>query len=292
MAGGIDWFRWHHGSVTDPKFQLVARKAGATLPEVLAVWAYLLEKASAAEFRGCFGEVDCESIDCLFGMADGTTESILFHMVDRKLIADEYVVAWEKRQPKREDETANERKRRQREREHALALSQTSVTDDASRDVTQGHAQVTPGHARGEESREEQIQQPPAPSGAAPPSPKSTKRSPVECPEGVSAQVWSDWLALRKAKKAPVTMTVVDGAHREAEKAGMSLDAFLRCWCARGSQGLHAEWLRPEERGSRAPPGRLDRQLETAGLMTGQARTKSPATHLETVDVASRILTA
>lgn len=46
MAGGIDWFRWHHGSVTDPKFQLVARKSGASLPDVLAVWACLLETAS------------------------------------------------------------------------------------------------------------------------------------------------------------------------------------------------------------------------------------------------------
>ena len=31
MAGGIDWFRWHHGSVTDPKFQLVARKSKQAL---------------------------------------------------------------------------------------------------------------------------------------------------------------------------------------------------------------------------------------------------------------------
>ena len=46
---GMDWFRWHHGSVTDPKFQLVARRAGASLPDVLAVWAYVLEAASQAE---------------------------------------------------------------------------------------------------------------------------------------------------------------------------------------------------------------------------------------------------
>lgn len=154
MAGGIDWFRWHHGSVTDPKFQLVARKAGASLPDVLAVWTYLLEKASAAEFRGCFGDIDAESIDCFFGFEDGSTDAILAQLVDRKLIADEYVVAWERRQPKREDETAAERKRRQREREHELALA-GRVTGDESRNVTQCHAHVTHGHDRGEESREE-----------------------------------------------------------------------------------------------------------------------------------------
>jgi uncharacterized protein YdaU (DUF1376 family) len=72
----------------------------------------------------------------------------------------------------------------------------------------------------------------------------------VECPEGVDAQVWADWLALRKAKRAPVTATTIAGATTEAAKAGMSLDAFLRVWCRRGSQGLEAEWLKPNERGS------------------------------------------
>lgn len=148
MASGIDWFRWHHGSVTDPKFQLVARKSGVSLPDVLAVWAYLLEKASASDFRGCFGEVDCESVDFLFGFDDGTTDLILGEMVSRKLIADEYIVAWEKRQPKRErdDSTAAERKQKQRD------LASVGVVFE----VTPCHAmshQVTP---REEERREEE----------------------------------------------------------------------------------------------------------------------------------------
>lgn len=68
------------------------------------------------------------------------------------------------------------------------------------------------------------------------------------CPDGVSAQVWADWLALRKAKKAPVTQTVIDGAVAEAQKAGMTTDQFLAVWCSRGSQGLQAEWIKPNER--------------------------------------------
>jgi uncharacterized protein YdaU (DUF1376 family) len=65
---------------------------------------------------------------------------------------------------------------------------------------------------------------------------------------GVDPQVWEDWKALRKAKRAPVTQTVIDGATAEANKAGMPLEAFLRIWCQRGSQGLQAEWLKPEEK--------------------------------------------
>lgn len=70
----------------------------------------------------------------------------------------------------------------------------------------------------------------------------------VACPQGVGEEVWQDWLQLRKAKKAPVTQTVVNSAIKEAEKAGISLNAFLTIWCARGSQGLQAEWLKPNER--------------------------------------------
>lgn len=143
----MDWFRWHHGSVTDPKFQLVAKKSGATVAEVIAVWACLLEAASMAEDRGNSGACDFEAMDCALGLAEGTAQAIHRHMEARDLIeASGRIVAWDKRQPKREreDDTAAERKRRQRERESG--------------------SQVTPGHAtshqktpRGEEIREEEI---------------------------------------------------------------------------------------------------------------------------------------
>jgi len=156
MAGGIDWFRWHHGSVADQKFILIAKKSGASVAEVIAVWACLLEAASTSDQRGNFGAVDYEALDCALGMQDGRAQAIHEAVVARGLASpDGAVVAWEKRQPKREDDTAAERKRRQREREHELAVA-GRVTGDESRNVTPSHAEVTQGHDRGEESREEQ----------------------------------------------------------------------------------------------------------------------------------------
>ncbi len=67
-------------------------------------------------------------------------------------------------------------------------------------------------------------------------------------PEDVAEQVWTDWLTLRKQKRAPVTATVLEGARSEAVKAGITLDAFLRVWCRRGSQGLEASWLKTDEK--------------------------------------------
>lgn len=82
------------------------------------------------------------------------------------------------------------------------------------------------------------------------------KRSaPMPRPDDVAQQTWSDWTALRKAKKTTVSITAVDEARREAAKAGLTLERFLQVWCSRGSQGLLAEWLKPHERGNPTATG-------------------------------------
>jgi uncharacterized protein YdaU (DUF1376 family) len=65
----------------------------------------------------------------------------------------------------------------------------------------------------------------------------------VACPPDVSQQIWNDWVALRKSKKAPITQTVLNGAIAEAKILGWPLEKFLAEWCSRGSQGLKAEWI-------------------------------------------------
>ena len=66
----------------------------------------------------------------------------------------------------------------------------------------------------------------------------------VATPEGVTDSVWQDWLSLRKAKKAAVTQTAIDGIAREASKAGVSLQTALETCCARGWTGFKADWLK------------------------------------------------
>jgi uncharacterized protein YdaU (DUF1376 family) len=85
-------------------------------------------------------------------------------------------------------------------------------------------------------------------------------------PPDVTPQVWADWSALRRSKKAPVTQTVVDGAIAEAKKAGMTLDAFLAEWCQRGSQGLKADWL-VGRNGASAVPSTAARDAEAMRLL-------------------------
>jgi len=107
MANGIDWFRWHHGSVTDPKFQLIAKKAGVRLGDVLVVWAFVLENASAQADRGSIGQIDFETLDFLIGGQDGDAARILDAMTQRGLIEGSRIARWDSRQPKREREEGN-----------------------------------------------------------------------------------------------------------------------------------------------------------------------------------------
>ena len=64
----------------------------------------------------------------------------------------------------------------------------------------------------------------------------------VPCPDGVDAQVWTDFLQIRKAKRSPLTATALDGISREADKAGITLAAALAVCCERGWAAFRADW--------------------------------------------------
>jgi uncharacterized protein YdaU (DUF1376 family) len=66
------------------------------------------------------------------------------------------------------------------------------------------------------------------------------------CPVNVEEAVWADFLALRKAKKAPVTVTALAGIKREADKASWSLARALTECVERGWTGFKAEWVAPK----------------------------------------------
>lgn len=157
MSNGIDWFRWHHGSVIDPKFQLIASKASVRLGDAIAVWCFLLEKASASSVRGEYGIIDHETLDFMLGAGEGAAARIMQAMEERGLLEAGRIEAWERRQPKREreDSTAADRKRQQRARE--AEESQVTPQDNT---VTPCHTMSHQKTPREEESREEEKETP------------------------------------------------------------------------------------------------------------------------------------
>ena len=63
------------------------------------------------------------------------------------------------------------------------------------------------------------------------------------CPINVQEQVWEDFLALRKVKKAPMTITALAGIKRESDKANWDLNKAISECVARGWIGFKAEWV-------------------------------------------------
>lgn len=244
---GMNWFRWHHGSVNDPKFQLVAKKAGCSVAVVIGVWATLLEAASMHANRGCHGDLDFEALDCSLGLDDGQSQQIYTLMTNRGLIdADaQRIAAWEKRQPAREDETANDRKRRQREREHDLQMQ--NVTEPESHDVTQCHAEsrdVTQlsRDVTLEEIREEKIREDKEP--PKPPADKSADSPREQKPEPPGfAKFWETWPANDRKQAKGKCLDAWKKAHAERD-AALVIDHVLSLkngsWARDGGQFVPA----------------------------------------------------
>ena len=151
------WFRWHHGTVTDPKWRVVANRAASnlsrnvTVGHVVAVWAAMMECASQATPRGeLVGWCD-EDIAAALGFEEVEVAAISAAM-QGKTLDDAVLMAWKRRQVKAEDVSAADRKRAQRERDKSHDVTADNL---ASRNVTAGHDRVE--ESRGEQEHKDSL---------------------------------------------------------------------------------------------------------------------------------------
>jgi hypothetical protein len=164
------------------------------------------------------------------------------------------------------------------------------LTLDAAQPPQQPHprASRTPAAAAPTPARAAPLppQQPhPTPAAAAPrtinePSKEPLPNRKAPAVADVSAEVYADWLALRKAKRAPVTETAVAGIRREADKAGLSMQAALELCCQRGWTGFKAEWVAEQQRGAAPRLGAVD-QSPSNGLALAESELKRQREHAE-----------
>lgn len=80
--------------------------------------------------------------------------------------------------------------------------------------------------------------------------------------DGIPDSLIHDFAAVRRAKRAPITATAINGIKREAAKAGLTLEQAITLCVERNWQGFNAEWvLRVAEGGKAgqvARPGKFD----------------------------------
>lgn len=88
---------------------------------------------------------------------------------------------------------------------------------------------------------------------------------------GADRQHAEDWMRVRRQHKAPLTRTSWEAMGREAAKAGFTIGQAVQMCAERGWRGFRAEYVARNQQ-VRHGTARIDRQLETAALMTGAAR--------------------
>ena len=133
-------------------------------------------------------------------------------------------VAWDRRQFKSDD--SKERVRSYRERvKRECNVTVTPDNSDSNAVVTSQETETETENTR-----------------------RTRSRAAVR-PDSVPERVWQDFLAIRKAKRAPLTDTAIEGISREAERAGLTLAEALAICCQRGWQGFNAGWVdKPKDR--------------------------------------------
>lgn len=165
----MTWLRLWHEMPTDPKWRTIARRSGQPISTVLSVYTFLLVNASANEDeRGVLKNWSDEDVASSLDISEEDVSCIRREMQGRVLDGDR-LTGWDKRQPKREDDSS-ERVRRYREQKRA-GNDEKRTSDGVKRSVTHGNAPDT------EQSRTEQKQKTPPPQNVKAP---STKAAPPE----------------------------------------------------------------------------------------------------------------
>ncbi|MGO1272296.1 MAG: DnaT-like ssDNA-binding domain-containing protein [Pseudomonas helleri] len=238
----MDWLRLWHDMPNDPKWRTISRVSTRTIPEVMAVYCYLLVMASSNPDRGhiegitCHDmsrenvtNVTCHEINFIEGLSTALDidiehiEAILAAMQGRVLSGSK-MSGWDGRQPKREDAGGNESgaksaaQRKREERERKKAEAQNAGCHDASRSVTQSH----------DREEERRLDTTPPLLYASDISDSRTKFS-----------MTKDWLPCEKSFGAVLTMNAMAGQTLQADQ----LLEFKSFWIASPDEHrTHAKW--------------------------------------------------
>lgn len=122
-----DWVRLWHDMPTDPKWRVIARKAGQPLPCVISLFTLMLTTASAADDRGDISSLTNEDAAAALDMDEEDVAAIREAMQGR-VIEGNRLSGWERRQPKRERENDHSSQRVKEHRQRAKDVVTNDVT--------------------------------------------------------------------------------------------------------------------------------------------------------------------
>ena len=93
---------------------------------------------------------------------------------------------------------------------------------------------------------------------------QTTNNKQINTPEGVSIDLWNDFLVYRKRLKAPVTDRVLARLIKEADLAKMPLDQVLETIIFKGWRSYDATWITKAAQKAKEMPLGTNEQIEAA----------------------------
>ena len=159
------WVRLWEDMPNDPKWRVVARRAGRPVGEVLAVFIHMMTNAGSTEHRGRLEGWSDEDVAIALDFEPVNVTAIREAMQGKTLEGD-HLTGWEKRQPAREDGSADRsRKWRDAQRTHTNAEERDDRLNE--RDQPQPNAPEKSREDKIESSlREDRVREPEKPKEA------------------------------------------------------------------------------------------------------------------------------
>lgn len=143
------WIRLWRDMPTDPKFRVVSKRSGRPLAEVIAVFTLML---TSADESGCMSDWCHEDAAAAI---DTETEHVasVYDAMQGKVLDGDQLTGWNKRQPKREDDS-RERVRDHRERKKANG---NASVEACNADVTQRNAPESESESESDTETESEV---------------------------------------------------------------------------------------------------------------------------------------
>lgn len=139
----MEWVRLYHDMPTDPKWRVIAKKAGQRIGDVIAVYAFMLTNASSnTEKRGVTHNLVTEDIAAAIDLGEADVGAILGAM-EGKVVLNGELLGWEKRNPIREN-SSTERVRKHRETQRNALKRPDKTRTEEETDKKEGSAAAQP----------------------------------------------------------------------------------------------------------------------------------------------------
>lgn len=265
-----NWVRLWEDMPTDPKWRVIARRAGQSVGNVMAVFNFMMVNAGANETdRGTLRNWEDEDVASALDV-DAAVVIAIREAMQGKVLDGDRLKGWEKRQPKRErEDNSAERMRSLRERRRDAKDDHVTPSKDATEpgDALQRprDAKVTPCDAsdrpESESEKNRNLSDVPPPEKHRPSDLFAGEAKPTaldEDPKAVLYGAVTDWIAGETGKSKPSVKSAIGKILSTAggdQHASLVLGMFRDARRERKADPLAWVMGMVTNRKQRAPPG-------------------------------------